>query len=585
MSVLTLLLGVGHGLGCVLMDQDHASPAGQLPGPDPLGPPGERFWNLMPSSGIQPPKPRDEVQVTRVELRLAGELVDRTLRASGMEHIWERLLQLQGRAGSTGTPLTLAIDAKTPGLRALPWELLGGLRPGESPLAGVRVARICETRLSSSPPTLRERLEILVWSPDPTDPECRRVVEALEQNIGGLERGSLTRVDPGVELEPDDRVYRILHVVCHGRSVLDAVVLQLAPGVSRAADAVARPLGRLLRSVGLVVLDICGGASDTSAPLDAPAMRLVAEGAPACIAPRLALAGEASIAFSEGLYQALDRSLSLVEATEAGRNVLLRSSVVVHPYWRWWNPTLVVAGLKGLRSSPPLEPRQRIPGWPLGARELDGRIAAALDLAHPAGFLGVEQLAQAMAASVTGQHAGLLQQLLEPVLVSLSLLNPSSSKGLLPLTPRLAALGEVLPAGFRLPALAGAVFESPGILALLGSRNARAARAMVEAAAEGRAPAVREERGSGAVGAAQLETADVAVELEVLGGPDDGLRLSLAPGQSVGRWAPDRADEAPPRLLAPPRPGSRQVSRDHLVLFPPTLSANDASSCAPPGGA
>jgi hypothetical protein len=367
----------------------------------------------------------------------------------------------------------------------------------------------------------------------------------------------------------------VLHVICHGEEELEEVLLRVTPGEQASADTAARLLQSALATTQLVVLDVCGGAGDARSPLDAPAARLVAAGAPICVGPRLAFAAEASELFTGTLYRALVGGARVVGAVEAARSALACRLSIAHPHWRWWNPALQVSHLDALLRPPPIEERPAVPGWPVGHRRLDPVIRHALGQAGELGFLGVEQLALALMDEglIPGGRAE-LAGIDSAIRQSLAPLRPRTNRpDLPPVTPRLRRLGELLPEGFGPEALGVLLFESPGLSAAVGRPGARriadglAARvdpATVRTLLTAPTPA----SGLSAQGAYALATIDPAdgVVLEVLGGPDDGMELLLArPGRVIGRSSPDGPPHGSQQLFAPPRPDSNLVSRRHLV--------------------
>jgi len=341
---------------------------------------------------------------------------------------------------------------------------------------------------------------------------------------------------------------------------------------------VQRGLGDLLKELSLVVLDVCEGASTWQ---DAPAARLVAAGAPACVAPRLSFAEEASGVFCSALYRTLTRGESLLECVEAGRRALTLEVRVPHPHWRWWNPALVI-GSAGTPVGPPPLCRPALPGWPAGGRSAAPIVDVALERGAAHGFVGVEHLALALAdRGGPGLRVAGLRQALEPVeraLARLTRKGPISDPP--PLSCRLQALGARLPVDFDASLLAALVLDSPALAGLLG-RRLDALREAVLATdwQETLESTIGTADLSALFGRPRVDPAEVLagsheelpegdLVLEVLGGPDDGRLLVLTrPDQVLGRWDPTRPEEQASRLFRPPAPWDSRISRRHLVYL------------------
>lgn len=575
MVALHLVLGLHDGTGCLLSDGATAPVEGRLSRPDPLP---DGFPGLAPERGVE--LPGADARASRREREAALRLLDALLDGDDMGRVRDLLLRSHGRAEQQGGPLLLAIDARTPRLRSLPWELLGALRQDEASLWRLQVVRVVEGGAASTPSEPAGTLEVLGWCPHRDDPLCAQVARSLERTLAGVDQAVLSWFDLrsglGLDLPARSDRFRILHVICHGERELQEVLLRVTPGERASADTAARVLRSALETARLVVLDVCGGAGDARAPLDAPAARLVAAGAPICVGPRLAFAVEASELFTGTLYRALVGGARVVGAVEAARSALACRLAIAHPHWRWWNPAVLVSHVDVLLQPPPIEERPTVPGWPAGHRRLDPVVGRALELAAELGFLGVEQLALALMDEglVPGGRSE-LAGIGDEIRQSLAALRPRKERpDLPPVTQRLRRLGELLPEGFGPEALGVLLFESRGLLATIGPARARrvadglAARvdpATVQTLLTAPTPAT----GLSAQGAHALATIDPidGVLLEVLGGPDDGLELLLArPGRVVGRWSPDSEQDGSRQLFAPPRPDSNLISRRHLVF-------------------
>ena len=577
MEPLTLVLGAQGGRDCLLSDGRTAVVVGRLPDPEPLRESADSLWGLAQPVGIV--APGADARAALREREVAVRLLRETLRAPGMEAIWERLLRSAGAAEASGSGLTLVVDARTPYLRALPWEVLGALRGDDSPLVALDLARlVLEGTHAGVPASARSSLEVHLWAPDREDPVCTEICRQLASTVEGLDRCRLSRIDPLDPLDslggsPDrDGPFRVLHLVSHGIDALEQVLLQVAPDVQAAPDSAARVLARLLEGVDLVVLDVCSGAADTVRSLDAPAPRLVAAGAPACIGPRMPLASAASPQLSRALYGALADGLSLLEAVAAGRRALA-GLFSPHPYWRWWNPALVVGSTEVLRAPPPLLGRSVLDGWPTGAPEADAVIAAASESGHRSGFVGVEHLLLALAdagALPTGSDT-----ILHLIAERLPRFVPPLQRPDRPVSsPRMAHIGGRIEPGFTLAILAEEAIRAPLLDAYLGRAVALAFRADLSLPPlEGQSESTLDWGLSCAVDQQMepdfrvlpTETPPSAMVFEVVGGPDDGRLLALTePGAAIGRWHPSTGSASTGVLFRPPLPASKRISRRHL---------------------
>lgn len=574
MVALHLVLGLQDGTGCLLSDGVTAPVEGQLSSPEPL--PGG-LPELEPETGVELPDADDRASAR--ERAAASRLLEAILDGDGMNRIRDHLLRCQGRAEQEGTRLILAVDARTLPLRQLPWELLAALRQDDAPVWELRVARVVEGGVPAPRGDSASTLEVLGWCPDRSDPLCAGVARHLERSLSGIDQAVFSWFDPGSGvgtnlLEVPGR-FRVLHVICHGDAGLAQVLLRLAPGQRASADTAARLLRSALDSARLVVLDVCGGAADARTLLDGPAARMLAAGARVCLGPRLAFAAEASQLFSSTFYRCLAGGAQLVSSVEAARSALACQLAVAHPFWRWWNPSLLVSHPSALEEPPPIEERPGIPGWPSGDRRLDPVMSRALELAGELGFLGVEQLGLALIEE--GLVPGGRTELADVVGVirrSLSYLRPRAQRPDRPrVTDRLRHMSGRMTDSFSPEMLGVAVFESPGIATLLGSELARRFAAGFAARVDPATvhtlmTAPTPPAGLSAHGAAALATVDPSqgLLLEVLAGPDDGMEVLLAePGRVVGRWTPDHPPGASRQLYAPPRPDSNHISRRHIV--------------------
>jgi len=255
----------------------------------------------------------------------------------------------------------------------------------------------------------------------------------------------------------------------------------------------------------------------------------VAAGIPAAVAPRGRLASAAAEAFAAGFYAAACRGRGLVDAVVDGRRAV-RELASPRPDARWHAVGLWVGSLEVLEAGPCVRDLWRPEGWPAPAPApavwLD---AAARGAARAgAGFVGVEFLVDALDALDAGGPLTLwaraaLSARREALLAGLAHLRPVAGRApTLRATPRLRSWGSRLAPGFEADAALRILLESGALVEPLppppGAAEAATGTLEVDWTAE--------------VAAAVAPDA-----LEVVGGPEDGLRLAPRVGERLGRWA------------------------------------------------
>lgn len=523
---------------------------------------------LAPPVGLQLPSYLPAA--ARKERAAAEALARGLLGAPKMASIRDHLCALRGAAAERG--LTLGLELNGPIWSAIPWELLQAL-PGNHVLAGLRIVRLvpAQTRWVEEPP--REKLQVLLWCPDPDDLITSQFREPLRAFLDSLDRVSV--VDLPADLAalppPSPGAFPVLHVLGHGRrsaELLSAVALQLADGRQASTDQVCRQLGELLKRCRLGVLEVCEGAAGSVASLDAPAPRLVAGGVPLCVAPARELAAAASSAFVEGLYTRIAEGASLLDAVQEGRRRLDAASPSAHPAWRWWTQALVASDVRAagpaLLARPPL-----LPGWPPASGRLVKLVRGVLAMGAGHGFLGVEHVAIALAEGLGGAAVqAALRPHRETLRDAFSHLSPLSTAEPPRPTPRLQQLGAQLEPGFSAWDLVAALCRMPSMEALLGAPALAALKVSPRAAQETwYSTTALPARRALLEARERLSTArepDGTLQLEVLGGPDDGRRLSLKrAGDWLGRWG-GSTEERGTNTLFDGAASTGRVSRRHL---------------------
>jgi len=478
--------------------------------------------------------------------RRVGRALLALLAGSGMGEVATRLGQRWSAARAAGAPLDLLLDLRSQELRNLPWELLELLPEGEA-LGGCRVVRLIGGTQAGIAPG--PGIEVLIWSPTEADPTCAAVRSALERTLDGLPQ--IRRVEGGSPPEG----FRVVHVICHGGQRGEPV-LELGSARSLDAATLGRVLQPLVRGAALVVLDVCG--TDGEPELAAlPAWRMVDAGAAACLAPRAALDAEASVALSSSLYGALAGGEALLAAVQASRRAMAALGLP-DPSARWWTLRLVTADPSVLSLQPGQAPVREPPDLHRAAPNAAAVLSRAAELATAQGFLGLEQLALALARM---PDLPALLALIQPQLATFGARTAGfQPTGLseLRVTPRLQALLTGLADGFDLLALVRAMAASrpvrldlPRLGGFVRELGPMSETLGGESTAPGRA-AGRRPVGAG-------------IELEVLGGPDDGLVCVLAEERPLlGRWDPQGDQPDVSVLFAGSGATDLAVSRRHL---------------------
>jgi hypothetical protein len=465
-------------------------------------------------------------------------------------------------AAAVVTGAAVVVDAPDAEVSRLPWELLSAtaMDPPIEALGRAAVARLAGGgRARDREPG--SHLAVAVWCPT-SDPASERRAADLRQTLAA---SSLSPVDPD-EAE-------VLHVVCHGARDLSGIVVWLERGEA-AAGTLGHVLAHAVARVRLVVLDVCEGGAQATREVDGLAARLVAAGAPACVAPHGRVGLEAAAAFSRGLYAALAGGAPLGAGIAAGRTVV-RALARPHADSRWANYRLYVGD--ALAVAQRLQQRGwRPPGWPAPRPAAAAWLLAACELAVNAGFshVGVDHLALSLPASTPGRSAARLRFAVERCragLVSrLARLEPGPL-GSPAATPRLDIAGARLDPGWDCEALCAALLLDigPDLAVGLPQRGTRGFETL---------------RSHGA-GATRVPPDG----LEVVSGPEDGRVLALAVGLVIGRAGPEGPDVA---LYSADGTHDPRLSRRHLVwegdgevtfVQPGRIATSDATEAAGAG--
>ena len=475
---------------------------------------------------------------TQAEERV-GQALSRVLTAS--PEVAARMAYQLGVARAHHDTVVLVVDACSAALKALPWELLA-LNQNSPPLESTRQAVVVRLMGGQiwSPEPMKSQLRVLLWCPR-HDPASDEVARQLEETLATL------RIAPAISIDmlKDGLPPRlpgaadILHVICHGRREMDHVQLVLDDGEKDAGTASHRVASRLCE-LDLVVLDVCEGAQATPTDLSNIAGRMIASGAPACIAPRQKSSVEAAKTFSHSLYASLAEGRSLSAAVANGRAAVC-GLAVAHPDTRWNNHLLHIGDLETVAREAIIKPRWAPSGWPTGAVDAADFLEMALNIAKRsrAGFVGLEHLALALEESDGGGETCAYARF---ILSRCGDVTTSLRRGLTPMaerspdwsgTPRLKDYGINLSEGFDLEALWRLICsERHNILhEISGNTSLRRATPSTVTHETHSEFKYTPDCGDEAYGPPEC--------LQVEGGPEDGRVIIPKPGEIIGRWYPE----------------------------------------------
>jgi hypothetical protein len=464
----------------------------------------------------------------------AGRALSAAVNASA--GVAARLAYQMGIAQERGETPVIAVDSRSATVRDLPWELLAldeQAAPVESSGRAV-VVRLGEGRLRRSPATASQ-LRVLVWRAQDDD-ASESVASALARTLS--DRGIVSEHVTDLRSLPDPvpDTADILHIVCHGKRVVDQVRLLLDDG-EQGPETTSHLMASRLTSLEAVVLDVCVGGQATTSELDGLATRLVATGAPACVAPARKVSTNAAAAFSQTLYPALAGGESLCHAVAKGRAAVAGLGVG-HPDSRWSNHILNVGDLDTVARKCLVSRQWRPQGWPIASPDAAAFLTRAHELAVQgnAGFVGLEHFALALHDVEGGGKACGVARF---VLSDRERLTERLRGGLAPVddveaawatTPRIREYSVNLPTSFDLEALWRLISADP--------------HHILHVLAKGRLLAHQGRRDSHATLPSHIQfTPGTPLgrpeTLQVVGGPEDGRNIAPNPGDVIGRWAPN----------------------------------------------
>ncbi len=454
----------------------------------------------------------------------------------------------RGRAVERGERFALLVDVESEALRALPWELVGEDAPIEA--TGGLVARLGEGVYT--PRAAASDLRVARWCPTPDDPACCALLERQDRALARMGLPGALTVTPSA---PPTEV-TVLHVVCHGVRDGDAVTLALGDD-DQAHSSAAHALATHLKAARLVILDVCDSGDDTPRALDNLAVRVVACGAEACLAPAGPASVEAAATLAEGVWTALAAGDDLASAIARGRRAV-RALGIPHPDSRWFNHRLIVVSGEVLEAPPPVQPTWRPAGLARPSPEAASLLETARTLATElgGGYVGVEHLALALERwGGGGVRTRSLRFLcpyaeLRAIIGAFTPTEASSQDDKGTSRFRRVALSD----GFSADELWASLLDDPGLVLHDLGKFGEIARAA--------APTGLSTLMSFHDGLVDEEVARPAVRLEVVGGPEDGRWFEPHAGETIGRWG----DASPPThaLYADTAVTDRRLSRQHL---------------------
>lgn len=470
------------------------------------------------------------------ELRV-GRALFAALEASGPPG--KAYLRAIEAAKASGEALVLLVCVPN-ALRDVPWELLPPDN-GHPSLEVTGMGAIVRRVLDAPRPT-----------PPDADVAVHAVLEAFAQDtavrpVHDIIGAAWTEAGRPAPVSLDDAPgARLVTLVLgkRGRRALSRILLD---------GSEADPVSELAERGELVWPIVTSGELRLPSPLRRLPTRLVERGAVAALGGDTRMDPDAAAAIARGLHAALLGGESLLAATIAGR-ASLRELDLPMADARWWRTRLWIGHASTLTRIPiPLG--ETIDAWPAPAPDAADLLRRAAGLGAADGYLGVEQLAEALLHGAPLGLADLATQIERRRAIWDSrsrLLAWARPPGAVPLTPRLRDIAKSLPVGFDSKDLWAAILADP-----YGWRR-------------------------WLTGDTDIEPSPAAA-LVVLGGPEDGRHIVLDPGDGLGRAANDVRSEV--QLYADTLRSDPRLSRRHLRwLDEGWIQLLAPARCKSPGG-
>ncbi len=479
----------------------------------------------------------------------AGRALGRVLSAAPA--LGRVLARAQGEADGANKQLTMGVDLGDPALASLPWELLAsgpdgaGLEPASGGLV-VRLAPGGARALRDAP------IQPLVWSlPGGADDDCVAPVLAhLRHRI--LEEGLPEPAD-ALAATVDKHRCPVLFVVMHGDLVGE--LLALVDGASGAVGGgtLAQALGRVMEHCAAVVLLVCDGGYRPARWGDGLVPRVLERGARVCVAPTGHLPVPTAKAFVDGFVHALARGRSIGHAVREGRGRISARHDAA-PAARWWRMQVAVSDLHALR----WKGRPGIPpGWQPGKgalRLVQDAVDRAAELGHD--WLGIEHIVLALRPrDLTGRRLRALHTWRGELKARLGTWVVEDERNPIA-TRRLERAVMELPPGFEIHHL---------VEAIQGTLPWRFRQAVDLEWGSDSSYTITLDSSILDEGSFDPDVGGPWDTFEVLGGPDDGRRILVRPGQRLGRRS--SKPKADVQLFERSRCFASGVSRLHLEVL------------------
>lgn len=423
-------------------------------------------------------------------------------------------------------PVRLAIDAGDPTIAAIPWELIADSPESDSIERRDQgaILRLSPTRFRYAPPrSVSSGLRQLRWCPTPTDLACSLRLAELDALARRLSPLRVIDLSPDLRDAPtaEEGWSDVLHLILLGRRIRAQLEL-LTDELGRRDGAQAE--NSLLSRARLVVVDVCQAEEVPPEMMAQLGAWLVNSGATACVTPRTPLGPSGARSFSGALYEALTAGAGPLDAVVHARR-RVRAIQGGGLDTRWHNAVLTLSSTRALEQPPLVHGSVWLPeGFPTPSSEASALLRRARELSNDQGFVGLEHLILATEGlpvlGIFGDRirtfGAVAGRALRERLDSLKMRFPrmeSDWSG----TPRLRGWAGQLRPGFTSENLWEVVLSDPEHLLHLMDPSL--------ALFENRAYHVPDGWGT-----------DEPRALGVLGGPEDGRRVSLEAPGTLARW-------------------------------------------------
>jgi hypothetical protein len=516
----------------------------------------ERIWRLAAAlRGLEDgPVPAPDPAWDQAERELGaalGALLERSgqVRTALREAIAVAQLRDEG--------LAILVDAPSEAISALPWELLVDVERGQYFEAlGTAVV----VRVGPAPSVGHEPSDVTAWTASAwcagDDAASQAYVAGVGAQIGSK----------GIEfIERTEQPVTLLHLVAHGEVDANRLLVALS-GERVPADAVVHGLRDRLRDALVVAIGVCNGGTSPSALTDV----VLQAGAPTVIAAASSLPVEVASRFFSGFATAVVGGSSLGMAAAAGRR-RVRTEAFPFADGRWHAMRLTTSDV---RVACWVHGRARDVWWPSiwapASREAVDvlRQARAVAVEMGQGFLGVEHLLVVLPARLPAFRMWAVQP--EELRRVYEYVEASEVASREPrLSPRLVSLLATLQPGYSASDLFR-LLQRETVPVLRRLKRELSSKLFNPRQSDDTREATLWGGGDASSIVWEMRAAE---ELEVVGGPEDGRRITLGPGEVLGRWAQELKcdvslyDGGQVRDLSLPRRAARRTESGELELF------------------